>query len=124
VTRGTTNIHKRKLIRELKKLSTNTGKPIWRRASELLMKPRRQRVEVNLSRINRHSLEGEVIIVPGRVLGAGKLDKKVMIIAESFTRKAMEKISNSGSQHYLLTELITNQDLLKEVLGKPKRLMS
>ncbi len=119
----TTNIYRRKLLRKLNKLSRETGKPLWRRIAELLDRPRRKRIAVNLSRINRCSNEGEVIIVPGRVLGAGKLKKRVTVVAESYTKKAYEKIVESGSRPLHLRDLVENSELLGEIGSKNKRIL-
>ena len=119
----TTNLFKRKLIRELIKLSNKTKKPLWKRVAEELSRPRRKKVAVNLSRINRHAQDKEVVIIPGRVLGAGKLDKKITVIAESFTKKAYDKILESGSKPILLSDLITNKRQLKKIEKSIKRLM-
>ncbi|MCE4610746.1 MAG: 50S ribosomal protein L18e [Desulfurococcales archaeon] len=95
---GPTNTLLRTLISQLRKASRTYKAPVWRAVAELLERPRRRRVEVNLSKINRYAREGEMIIVPGKVLGAGKLDKKVTIAAYSFSRSAIEKIKLSGSR--------------------------
>ena len=39
----TTNLFKRKLIRELIKLSNKTKKPLWKRVAEELSRPRRKK---------------------------------------------------------------------------------
>ena len=47
-----------KTIRELKTAKKKTGQPIWGALAEELDKPKRIRVDVNLSRINRLTKEG------------------------------------------------------------------
>jgi large subunit ribosomal protein L18e len=102
VKRGSTNIHLRKLISDLRKQS----KPIWKRVAEDLEKSRRNRRVVNLSRINRYSKEGEVVVVPGKVLGDGVLEKKLDIAAFQFSQSAIEKIKNAGGNAMTIKELL------------------
>ncbi|MCD6547218.1 MAG: 50S ribosomal protein L18e [Nanoarchaeota archaeon] len=100
--RGPTNIQLIKLINELKKLK----KPIWKRVASDLERPRRIRRIVNLSRINRYTKDGDVVVVPGKVLGDGILEKKIEIAAFQFSQSAKEKIKLSGSSAISIQELI------------------
>jgi len=120
---GPTNIHKRKLVRRLKAISSKNGQAIWERVAELVSSPRRKRVEVNLSKINRYADENEVVVVPGKVLGAGKVEKKVTVLADSLTAKALEKLSNSGCRVILLEELASNSELLESLKGAKMRII-
>jgi len=94
------------LIKFLKKKSREYNAPIWRRIAELIDKPRRRRVAVNISKINRYSEEGDWVIVPGKVLGAGELDHKVNLAALKFSEKAYIKILKSGSRIYKITDFV------------------
>jgi large subunit ribosomal protein L18e len=67
---GPTNIVLRKTIKELYKLARQNKASIWRAVAEELEKPRRQRRIVNVSRINRYTSDGDIVVVPGKVLGA------------------------------------------------------
>ncbi len=103
---GPTNIVLRKLIDELEKASKRYNSGAWARVAELLSKPTRRRPEVNLSKINRYAREGEMVVVPGKVLGAGTLEKKVTIAAYSFSKSALEKIKASGSRAITLEQAV------------------
>ena len=48
-------------IQALKKASKESGKAIWKALAEELDKPKRRRVAVNLSRIDRYAEEDEVV---------------------------------------------------------------
>ncbi|ABL77689.1 50S ribosomal protein L18e [Thermofilum pendens] len=90
---GPTNIHLRLLIHKLRKYSRLYKAPVWRDVAEYLERPRRKRVEVNLSRIDRHIKEGDVVVVPGKVLGGGSITKSnVVIAAWRFSRSALERL--------------------------------
>ncbi len=70
---------------------------IWRRVAEELSKPTRKRRTVNLSKVERFAKEGETVIVPGKVLAAGNLTKRITIAAWQFSKKAEEMVKKSGS---------------------------
>jgi large subunit ribosomal protein L18e len=112
-----TNIYKRKLIRQLEKLSDKTDKAIWEKVSEILSRPRRKRVAVNIGKINRLANDGEIIIVPGRVLGGGLLEKKLVVIAESFSKTAWQKILDNGGKPYTLYDVVSNPSLVEGKKG-------
>ncbi len=94
------------LIRELKKLSKEKGVRIWKDIAERLEGPRRNWAEVNLSKLQRYAQEGETILVPGKVLGAGELRKRLLVAAFSFSRSAMEKIRAAGGEAMTIEELM------------------
>ena len=93
------------LINELKKRSNEQNVNIWKRVANDLEKPTRQRRVVNLSSISRHAEENEIVIVPGKVLGAGNLERKLTISAFQFSFGAKEKIEKAGSKIVPLLEL-------------------
>jgi large subunit ribosomal protein L18e len=100
--RKITNVMLRKTLDELWK----TKAPAWRRVYELLNKPARQRVVVNVSKINRYANDGDVVVVPGKVLGSGDLEKKVTVAAFSFSYTALEKIEAAGGRALHILELV------------------
>ena len=66
----------------------------------------RRTAEVNLSNINRHAEADETILVPGKVLSNGELDKKVNVVALKFSAKAQEKIESAGGECISIDEII------------------
>lgn len=95
-------------IQALKAASEDSGKAIWKALAEELDKPKRSRVTVNLSRINRHASENEVVAVPGKVLAAGSLSKPLKIAAYSFSDGAVEKIKLVKGEYMSLEELLNS----------------
>ena len=93
-------------IRVLKAASRGGGEPIWGALADELDKPKRRRVAVNLSRIGRHSGEGDVVAVPGKVLASGLLGAGVTVAAYSFSESAKTKIIAAGSRAVSLTDLL------------------
>ncbi|MDP3758526.1 MAG: uL15 family ribosomal protein, partial [Candidatus Daviesbacteria bacterium] len=53
--------------------------------------------------------EKEKVIVPGKVLSQGEINKKIKVIALSFSEKAKEKLKKSGCEFSnILTEIKSN----------------
>ncbi len=111
---GPTSIILKKLIADLRSLSTKEKVKLWRRLADELSKATRQRREVNLYKIEEESKEGETIVVPGKVLSEGNLNKKLTVAAFRFSEKAKSQISKP----------ITIQQLMKEnPKGKKVRIL-
>ncbi len=102
VQRGPTNITLAKLISGLEQTAKKNKAPIWKRAAELLSRPTRKRVEVNLVKLGK--LTGQVL-VPGKVLSVG-IGSKATIAAFSFSSKAREKIAKTGGKTISIKQLI------------------
>lgn len=91
-------------------------KDAWVSIAERLSAPRRRRPQVNLDRVAEAAQEGKTIVVPGKVLSQGFLDKKVKIVALAFSDAAKQKIlAAQGSVHTLKEEILANPTA-KEVL--------
>ncbi len=94
------------LIRFLKKQGREKNADVWRDVAEHLSNARRQRIAVNLSRINRHTQKSDVVVVPGKVLGAGALDHAVTVAAFSASGKAKEKLAAAKAKYLSIAELV------------------
>ena len=95
-------------IKALENASEESGKAIWKALAKELDKSKRSRVAVNLSRLDRHTEEGEVVAVPGKVLAAGDLSKPIKIAAFSFSAGAVEKIKTAKGEYMTLEELLAS----------------
>jgi large subunit ribosomal protein L18e len=95
-----------KTINELKIAGKKTGHAYFTALSEGLDKAKRARVAVNLSAINRLTEEGEVAVIPGKVLASGKLNHPVTVAAFDFSTAALEKIKAAGGETKNLNQLI------------------
>ena len=84
------------LIAELKSTSREADADVWRDVADRLEKPRRTHAEVNLGRIERYAREEETVVVPGKVLGSGALQKNVTVAAVNFSSSAETKIEQVG----------------------------
>ncbi|MBU1111823.1 MAG: 50S ribosomal protein L18e [archaeon] len=111
---GPTNLQLKTLIVEL---ATKQDSKLWKRVAKDLSKPSRQRRIVNLYKINKFAKDGETILVPGKVLSIGELDKKVNVAAYQFSGSAKEKIAKNGSA------MSINELLTKNPDGKKVRIL-
>ncbi len=102
----TTNPEIVKLIRFLKKQSREKNAGIWLDVAENLSKPSRQRVAVNLSKINRYTEKNATIIVPGKILASGTLDHSVTVAAFNASDKAKAKLAAAKAKYMSITELM------------------
>jgi large subunit ribosomal protein L18e len=79
---------------------------IWTEASSLLSGPATLKVEVNLGRISRLTDAGDAVFVPGKVLGTGVIDRKLVVGAFAFSATARSKIEASGGSALTIAEFL------------------
>jgi len=101
-----TNPNLLSLIERLRKESFENKAPVWRDVADRLNKTRQNWAEVNLSRIERFAGDDETIIVPGKLLGAGVISKKVTIAAFKCSEAAKDKIAKAGGKSMSIEELL------------------
>ena len=97
----------KKAMEEL--LKAGMEKPAWKAVAKGLNKPRRQRYEVPLSRIEKFAAEKDTIVVPGVVLGEGQISKHVTVAAVRFSAEARRKIERAGGKCMLIEELLRKE---------------
>ena len=91
------------LISQLKKSKA----PLYARLAKELSRPARNARRVNLAQVARHATD-RVVVVPGKVLGAGTLDKAVTVAAFGFSEQAEQKIKAAKGS------ILTIQELMKK----------
>ncbi|MCL7414753.1 MAG: 50S ribosomal protein L18e [ANME-2 cluster archaeon] len=101
-----TNLRVSGLISDLKTASRENEVKIWRDIALRLSRPTRNYAEVNLSKINRHTIEDETIVVPGKVLASGIIEHKVNVVALGFSDTAKEKIVEKGGSCLTIEQLV------------------
>ena len=106
---GPTNYWVRRLISTFEKYAKE--KRIFKKLAEELSKPTRQKKGVNLWKIEKFSKEGEVIVVPRKVLGKGKVSKKIVLFALDYSKRARDLLEEAGVSYYYLDKL---PEFLKE----------
>ena len=83
-----------------------TKKGIWRRVSEILSKPTRNRPEINIYRLNRLTKENDIVVVPGKILGAGTMDHPITISSLMISELALQKLTESKSNHMSIDQMM------------------
>jgi len=112
---GPTNQRLSALVEELRASSFKSKIPLWKRLASDLSRSTRQRRAVNLARINRYTKEGETVVVPGKVLASGELDKKITIAAWQFSSQALLKIEKANAKALSITELMQEDPKGKKI---------
>jgi len=93
-------------IRLLKRKSKEGGRHIWRDAAERLLRSNKKRTTINISKLSRYTKEGETVLVPGKVLGSGRLAHPVTIAAFSFSESARSKITTAKGRCLSIVDLM------------------
>lgn len=78
----------------------------WLKVAGILSGTRRNSISMNLGEIDEIVKDGEGIIVPGKILSQGELNKKVRVVALKFSEKAREKLLKSKIQASTIAEEI------------------
>ena len=85
----------------------------WISVASILSGSKKNRKDVNLSDINNKTKQGEKIVIPGKVLSQGNVDKKIKIIALGFSEKAREKLNKAGCEISNISEEIKSNPSAK-----------
>ncbi len=80
----------------------------WMKIAQLVSGSRKKYPSVNLDRISKESENGDIIVIPGKILGNGNLDKKIKICALYFSDSATQKIKESKSEMVKIIDEIKN----------------
>ncbi|MEM3364376.1 MAG: 50S ribosomal protein L18e [Candidatus Micrarchaeia archaeon] len=102
--RGTEKEDLKQLIVKLKKLGKNNA--VWKTTAEMLQLPRRRQVVVNISKVAENIKDGEVALVPGKLLGDGLIETKIIVAAYAWTDTAKKRIEGAGGKVMAIEELI------------------
>jgi large subunit ribosomal protein L18e len=94
------------LIRSLRKGSRENEVGIWRDVAEHLSSSRRRRITVNVSHLNRCTQTSETVVVPGKVLAAGKIGHPVNVAAFAFSEQARAKILKAKGKCLSISDLM------------------
>jgi len=103
---GPTNFFLRKLINTLKKKARENEARVWEEVAYYLSKPTRQRPIVNLIKIEKVAKEGETVIIPGKLLAGGDLNKNVTVVYWRASDSAIKKLDKKGIKHYTIEEYL------------------
>jgi large subunit ribosomal protein L18e len=90
----------------LRRASKKNKAPIWRALERELARPRRNRREVNVGALADNTDDGQVIVVPGKVLGSGEIGHKLTLCAITISESATKKIIACGGKLVSLSNLV------------------
>jgi len=94
------------LIAQLQQAASKEKAGLWDSVAQDLARSRKNRSEVNIYHLNKHTAGGDVVVVPGKVLGDGVLEHKIDVAAYRFTPSAAKKIAEAGGRALNITELM------------------
>ncbi|MEK6741925.1 MAG: 50S ribosomal protein L18e, partial [Nanoarchaeota archaeon] len=103
---------RRKTNNELVETTIAAKKKVkWLEVASILSSPRRESIDLNLGQIDFLAKEGDVVVIPGKVLSQGEIKKKIRVVAYKFSEKAKEK---------LLKEKIQISSIMDEIKKNPE----
>ena len=105
--RKTSNTELSDLIRFLKIKGRENKARIWSVAADQLSRPRRARAVLNLNHVSRSTKADSLVFVPGKLLGSGMINHRVVIGAFEYSMAASEKVERAGGQCMALKEFVT-----------------
>lgn len=79
---------------------------IWSAVRENLGKVNRDRPEVNISQVERITEEGDTVVIPGKLLGSGRLTKEVNVAAFSASKSARQQVEDEGGEYMFIRDLV------------------
>lgn len=87
----------------------------WLEIAGIISGPRRKRINLNLDEINKDAKDGETIVIPGKVLSQGEINKKIKIVALGFSENAKEKLSKSKKEFSTIDDEIKKNPECKNI---------
>ena len=87
-----------KAVTDLKEASRKNDAPVWRRIAMRLEGPSQNWPSVNISKLEYNINKNSKVVVPGKLLGAGTITKKMTVSAYSFTQSAIDKVEAAGGK--------------------------
>ena len=90
----------------LRDVYKRSGSPIWKCIEKKFKSSRSNRSEVNVSKLDNITKEGDIVIVPGKVLGSGIINHKIILSSFSISVTAMKKVIDCGGEVITINELV------------------
>lgn len=73
--------------------------------------PRRKRVVVDLNKLDRYAKAEENVVVPGKILGTGSLEKALHISAIDLSEASEKKLKSAGCNVLGLNEMLKKENV-------------
>lgn len=110
-----TDVELLQTIKLLKEKTQESGVPLWRSLAKKLEMSNKRRIHANISLINRHSKPNDIVVIPGKVLGSGRLDHPVNVSAFRFSKVAKQKIEDIGGRCISFSTLLSENPKVSRV---------
>lgn len=94
------------IVRKFEEKGRKEKRDIFRRIAEIVSKPRKLKAEINLYQIDKICGEKDVIAIPGKVLGTGKIKKNIKIYAMEYSGSAKKKLKEEKVEFYEIEKLL------------------
>lgn len=109
-----TQIQKKTNSELVKTIILAKKKKEWLKIAGILSGPRKNRSNLNLEEIEKKA-KSKTVLIPGKVLSQGEINKKLKIIALNFSEKAKEKLLKAGCELLTIEEEIKKNPQAKEL---------
>jgi large subunit ribosomal protein L18e len=80
--------------------------PLWKTLEKKIDSSRSNKSEINISKLENLTKDGETIIVPGKVLGNGVLTHKLTVASFFFSVPALKKILDAGGKVITINDFV------------------
>jgi large subunit ribosomal protein L18e len=95
-----------RLVVELRRAGKAHGAPIWTSVADRLERARHQVLPLNVGQLDRLTQPGDTVAVPGKLLAAGPLSKRLTVGAFAYSSEARAKVHAAGGTPLSLHELV------------------
>ena len=82
----------------------------------MLDQSNRRRITVNINKIAQNAKGDNIIVIPGKVLGLGRINTALTVAALSYSEKAKKKITSNGGKCLSITEILHDVEPVKITL--------
>ena len=79
---------------------------LWKRVYSLSAVPARNRRSVNLYKLEKNTIEGDNVIIPGKLLSEGKITHKLNVCAIEYSAATLKSLSSSNCKVLSLDDML------------------
>ena len=109
-----TQIQKKTNSELVKTIILAKKKKEWLKVAGSLSSSRKNRPNLNIEDIEKKA-KGKIVLIPGKILSQGEINKKLKVIALGFSDKAKEKLLKAGCEISTILEEIKKNPGAKDL---------
>ena len=87
----------------------------WLKVADKISTTKINQKSLNLDEIDKKASENDVIVIPGKVLGTGKVSKKIKIVALNFSESAKDKLTKDKIEFSTIDKEIKENPEAKKI---------